>query len=80
MVRAFHTILKSREFVRSADASVRSLEVNLSVAQRRLEAGALLKADLLDIEVRLAQVREELIPRAQLKYACGARAPEFAWA
>jgi outer membrane protein len=61
VARAFHTILKAREFVRSTDASVRSLEENLSVAQRRLNAGALLKAELLDVEVRLAQGREELV-------------------
>ena len=61
VARGFHTILKAHEFVRSAEASVRSLEENLSVAQRRLDVGALLKAELLDVEVRLAQGREELV-------------------
>jgi outer membrane protein TolC len=59
--RAFLTILKAREFVRAAEGSVRSLEENLLVARRRFDAGAMLKADLLDVEVRLAQAREELV-------------------
>ena len=61
VARAFHTILKARELVRSAEASVRSLDENLVVAQRRFDAGAMLKAELLDVEVRLAQAREESV-------------------
>ena len=57
--RAFHTILKTREFVQATEAAVRSYEANLAVASKRLEGGTLLKSDVLDIEVRLAQARED---------------------
>lgn len=61
VVRTFQTILKTREFVRSVEATARSHETNLAMAQRRFNAGTLLKADVLDVEVRLAQAREELV-------------------
>ena len=61
VTRTFCTILKTREFVRAAEAAVHSYETNLTIAQRRLNTGALLKTDVLDIEVRLAQAREDLV-------------------
>jgi outer membrane protein TolC len=61
VARAFHTVLKTREFIRAAEASVASFESALATARKRLEGGALLKSELLDIEVRLAQAREELV-------------------
>ena len=59
--RAFHTVLKTRQFILAAEAAVRSFETNLVVAGKRLENGTLLKSDALDIEVRLAQAREDLV-------------------
>jgi outer membrane protein len=59
--RAFHTVLKTRQFILAAEAAVNSFETNLVVAQKRLDAGSLLKSDVLDIEVRLAQAREDLV-------------------
>jgi outer membrane protein TolC len=59
--RAFHTILKTRRFIESAEAAVASFSTNVVIARRRLEGGTLLKADVLDIEVRLAQAREEAV-------------------
>lgn len=61
VARAFHTILKTREFIRAAEASVAAFESALATARKRLEGGALLKSELLDIEVRLAQAREDLV-------------------
>jgi outer membrane protein TolC len=61
VVRSFHTVLKTREFMWAADASVNSYATNVSIAQKRLEGGTLLKTDLLDLEVRLAQAREGLV-------------------
>jgi outer membrane protein TolC len=71
--RAFNTVLKTRQFVRAAEAEVGSFETNLAVANRRLDAGALLRSDVLDIEVRLAQAREDLV-RARNASALAARA------
>jgi outer membrane protein len=59
-VRAFHTIQKTRAFVRAAEAAVASFEQHLALAQKRFDAGTLLRADVLDVEVRLAQAREDL--------------------
>ena len=61
VTRAFHTVLKIRRFIQAAEAAVRSFETNLVVANRRLTGGTLLKSDVLDIEVRLAQAREDLV-------------------
>jgi outer membrane protein TolC len=64
IARAFHNVLKARQFIRAAEASVNAFESNLAIAQKRLEGGSILKTDVLDIQVRLAQGREDLI-RAQ---------------
>ncbi|HKI70123.1 MAG TPA: TolC family protein, partial [Verrucomicrobiae bacterium] len=61
VTRTFYTVLKTRQFVRAAVAQVQSYETNLSIAQKRFNAGTLLKTDLLGIEVRLAQAREDLV-------------------
>ncbi len=59
--RAFYTVLKTRQFIQAAEAAVNSFATNLDVAQKRLAGGTLLKSDVLDIEVRLAQSREDLV-------------------
>jgi outer membrane protein TolC len=61
VARAFHTVLKAREFIRAAEATVRAYETNVTIAQRRVESGTLLRTDRLDLEVRLAQAREDLV-------------------
>ena len=71
--RAFHTVLKTRQFIRAAEAAVNSFETNLAIAKKRLEAGTLLKTDVLDLEVRLAQAREDLV-RARNANALAKRA------
>ena len=67
VARAFHTVLKTREFIRAAEAAVNSYQTNLVIANRRLEAGALLKTDVLDIQVRLAQAQEDLVRAGNAK-------------
>jgi outer membrane protein len=61
VARAFHTVLKTREFIRAAEAAVNSFQTNVAIANKRLEGGTLLKTDVLDLEVRLAQAREDLV-------------------
>lgn len=61
VARGFHTILKAREFVKAAEAAVASYENNVGIARKRHEAGAMLKADVLLVEVHLAQARENLV-------------------
>ncbi len=59
--RAFYTVLKTRQFILAADSAVGSFATNVAVAKNRLEGGTLLKTDMLDLEVRLAQAREDLV-------------------
>jgi outer membrane protein TolC len=61
VVRAFHTVLKTRQFIRATEAAVNSFDSNLGVANKRLEGGTLLKSEVLDVEVRLSQAREDLV-------------------
>jgi outer membrane protein TolC len=61
VARSFHTVLKTREFIRAAEAAVSSFQTNVAIAGKRLEGGTLLRTDLLDLEVRLAQAREDLV-------------------
>ena len=73
VARAFFTVIKTREFIQAAEASVNSYETNVALAKRRLENGALLKTEALDLDVRLAQAREDLV-RAQNANALSRRA------
>ena len=59
--RAFFTVLKTRQFIHAAESSVDSFAQNVTVARKRLEGGTLLKAEALDLEVQLAQAREDLV-------------------
>ncbi|HVR36710.1 MAG TPA: TolC family protein [Methylomirabilota bacterium] len=59
--RAFHTVLKTRRFIEAVEAQVRAFEAHRDVARKRLDGGTLLKSDALDIEVRLAGAREDLV-------------------
>lgn len=73
IARAFHQVLKSREFIRAADAEVSAFEQNLAIGQKRLDGGSILKTEVLDIQVRLAQAREDLV-RARNAEALATRA------
>jgi len=59
--RAFFTVRKTREFVRAAEGAVQAFESNVEIARKRYAAGTALKTDVLDVEVRLAGAREDLV-------------------
>jgi outer membrane protein len=61
VVRAFQTVLKTRQFINTTEAAVTAFVGNQAAAKKRLDAGTLLKSDELDIEVRLTQAREDLV-------------------
>ncbi len=61
VARAFYGVQKARGFVRAASAAVEAFEANARIARERFEQGTLLKQALLDVEVRLARAREDLI-------------------
>lgn len=73
VARAFHTVLKTREFIRAAEAGVRSFENNLTIASNRVDTGTALKTEVLDMHVRLAKAREDLV-RARNANALSERA------
>jgi outer membrane protein TolC len=61
VARSFHTVLKTREFIRAAEAGVRSFESSLMIASNRVSTGTALRTEVLDMQVRLAQAREDLV-------------------
>jgi outer membrane protein TolC len=73
VARTFHNVLKTQSFIEAAEAAVKAFEANLKIAQQRREAGTLLKAEVLDVEVRLTQARENLV-RAKNANALAKRA------
>jgi outer membrane protein TolC len=61
VVRALLDIRKAHAAVGAVEAGVRAYESALAAARARADAGRILRADLLDLEVQLAQTRENLI-------------------
>lgn len=59
-IKALLNLRKAREAVTAVEAGVRAYEAALTNARLRFEAGQLLKADLLSLEVKLAETRELL--------------------
>ncbi|PTY00654.1 TolC family protein [Opitutus sp. ER46] len=60
VVKAALNLQKAREAVVALEGGVRAYEAAVTVARARFEAGQLLKADFLSLEVQLAQTREAL--------------------
>jgi len=60
VVKAVLNLQKAREAVAAIAGGVKAYEAAVSVAQARFDAGQLLKADLLSLEVQFAQTRESL--------------------
>jgi outer membrane protein len=59
-VKAYLDLRKAREAVRAVEAGVKSYEAAVAVARARFDSGQMLKADLLNLEVQLAQTQETL--------------------
>jgi outer membrane protein TolC len=60
VVKAYLNIRKAREAVAAVEAGVKAYRAAVAAAQARFEAGQMLKADLLSLEVQLAQTQENL--------------------
>jgi len=76
VVKATLNLRKAREAVGAVEGGVRAYDAAVSVARARFDAGQLLKADLLSLEVQLAQTRETL-SSARHGAALAARAFQF---
>jgi outer membrane protein TolC len=76
VVRAALNLRKAREAVTAIEGGAKAYEAAVAAARARFEAGQLLKADLLSLEVQLAQTREAL-SSARHGAALAARAFRF---
>jgi outer membrane protein len=61
VTRGYYSVLQAQSFVSVQQESVKSLEESLRVASARFSAGSVVKTDVLNLEVKLAQAREDLI-------------------
>lgn len=76
VVKAALSVRKARESVAALETGVKAYEAAVSAARARFDAGNLLKADLLSLEVQLSQTRESLVS-ARHNAALAARSFEF---
>lgn len=76
VVKAALNLRKAREAVIAVQGGVRAYEAAVNAAQARFDAGQLLKADLLSLQVQLAQTQEAL-SSARHAAALAARAFQF---
>jgi outer membrane protein len=65
VARAYFNIRQTRETVAALAAAVATYEESRRVAQLRFDAGQLLKSELLNLEVELAQTREQHLAARQ---------------
>ena len=61
VTRGYYGVLQAQSFVAVQEESVKSLEESLRVATARFNAGSAVKTDVLNLEVKLAQAREDAI-------------------
>lgn len=61
VTRSFHSIGTARHFLRAAEAAASGMESTVRAATARFAEGSVLKTDVLDAEVRLAQTQEDLL-------------------
>ena len=61
VTQGYYSILQAQDFVEVQKESVTSLRENLRIAIERFKAGSAVKTDVLNLEVKLAQAREDLI-------------------
>jgi TolC family type I secretion outer membrane protein len=68
VTQAYFVILQAQELVKVQRESVTQVEAQLKIAQARFQAGTAVLSDVLNVEVRLAEVQEELI-KAENRFA-----------
>ncbi len=61
VIYGYHSVLQASAFVTVQQETVQSLEESLRVAEEHFKAGTTFKTDVLNLEVKLAQAREDLI-------------------
>ena len=66
VIRLFFSVLKAQEYVAIAAQSVETVQEQLRIMGIRFEGGGVLKSDLLSLEVRLAEVKKDLVQAKNL--------------
>ena len=61
VTRGYHSVQQAHEFIEIQDETVKSFEENLRIAKERVMAGSAVRSDVLNLEVQLAQAKEERI-------------------
>ncbi|MCL2458296.1 MAG: TolC family protein [Desulfobulbus sp.] len=61
VVRAFCTIVQAEESVKARQSALQAIDASLAVARARFEEGALLREDMLNLEVQQARSTEQSI-------------------
>lgn len=61
VTRGYYSVLQASAFVMVREESIKTLEESLRVSNERLKAGGAVKTDSLNLEVQLAQAKEDLI-------------------
>jgi len=61
VIIAYYDYLAAKDFIKIAEESVATVRSELEIMQVRLRAGGALKSDVLSLEVRLAQAKEEVV-------------------
>jgi outer membrane protein TolC len=61
VTRGYYSVLQAAAFVAVREESVQTFEESLRVAGERLNAGGAVKTDVLNLEVQLAQAKDDLI-------------------
>ncbi|HMP73295.1 MAG TPA: TolC family protein [Kiritimatiellia bacterium] len=61
VTRAYYHVLQAESLVAVFEETVTSIEASLRIAQDRFEAGAVNRTDVLNLDVQLAEAREQLI-------------------
>ncbi len=61
VISIYYSAQAARDFIRITKESVATVETQLRIMRVRFEAGGVLKSDILSLEVRLANARENLV-------------------
>ncbi|HMO02983.1 MAG TPA: TolC family protein [Kiritimatiellia bacterium] len=61
VTRAYYGVLQAKALLEVGEESVASLRENMRVAQERFEAGSVVKTDVLNLEVQVAEAQDQVI-------------------
>lgn len=61
VTRAFHSITQAHEGVAALEAAQNAMDESLRVAKLRFDGGQMLKSEVLNLEVRLGETRDQLL-------------------